>query len=106
MALFVSLLLAAVAFTVSVRSFMEKGFPINNAYIFASAQERKAMDPKPYYRQSAVVFGLLGTMFSLIAIAELSGAGWLSIAVCAVALVTVVYAMASSVREATKDGRR
>ena len=85
---------------------MEKGFLFNNAYIFASEQERKTMDRKPYYRQSAIVFCLIGTIFLLIAIAELSGAGWLYGAVCAVAFVTFVYAIASSVKDATKGCKR
>lgn len=106
MALLVSLVLAAAAFTISVRSFMEKGFLFNNAYIFASEQERKTMNQKPYYRQSAIVFCLLGTIFSLIAIAELSGAGWLYAVVCAVASVTLVYAIASSVKDATHGRKR
>ena len=44
------------AFFVSIRSFMEKGFLINNAFIYASKQERDAMDKRPHYRQSGVIF--------------------------------------------------
>ena len=50
-------------FFMSVRSFMEKGFLFNNAYIYASKQEREKMNKKPHYRQSAIVFLLLGLIF-------------------------------------------
>ena len=104
-AVFISIVFAIVAFTISVRSFMEKGFLYNNAYIFASEQERKNLDKKPHYRQSAIVFCLIGTIFLLIAIAELSGVGWLYGVVWAVAFITFVYAIASSVKNATKGGK-
>ena len=37
-------------FFMSVRSFMEKGVLFNNAYIYASKQEREKMNKKPHYR--------------------------------------------------------
>ena len=98
MALFVSLVFAIAAFTIGVRSLMEKGFLFNNAYIFASEEERKTLNKKPYYRQSAIVFCLSGAIFVLIAAAAGSGAGWLYIAACALALVTIAYAVASSIQ--------
>ena len=97
-----SLVLAIATFTISVRSWMEKGFLFNNAYIFASEEQRKAMNKKPYYRQSAIVFCLLGVLFLLIAVAAPSGAGWLYTIAWAVALATIVYAVASSIKEAVK----
>ena len=53
-------ILAIGAFIVSVRSFKEKGFLFNNAYLYASKEERATMDKKPHYRQSAVVFLMIG----------------------------------------------
>lgn len=94
---------AIASFTISILSFMEKGFLFNNAYLFASEQERGAMDKKPYYRQSAIVFCLLGMMFSLIAMAAFSGAGWLYYIACAAAFMTLAYAIASSVKDAIKE---
>ena len=38
----------------AIRSFTERGFLLNNAYIYATKEERETMDKKPYYRQSAV----------------------------------------------------
>ena len=101
--LILPLALAIVSFAISIRSFMEKGPLLNNAYIFASEQERKAMNKKPHYRQSAIVFCLLGAMFLLIALATLSGAGVLYAMACAVDLAALDYAIASSVKDATKS---
>jgi hypothetical protein len=65
------------AFVLSVRSFMEKGFLFNNAYIYASKQEREKMNKKPHYRQSAIVFLLIGLIFLLNALAVLIKANWI-----------------------------
>ena len=51
-------ILAIVCLIISILSFKEKGFLFNNAYIWASKQERDAMDKKSYYRQSAIAFAL------------------------------------------------
>lgn len=48
---------------ISARQFAEKGFLFNNAYLFATKAERAKMEKKPYYRQSAIVFCLLGAVF-------------------------------------------
>ncbi len=48
---------------ISVCQFAEKGFLFNNAYLFATKDERARMKKKPYYRQSAIVFCLLGVVF-------------------------------------------
>ena len=49
-----------------IRHFMEKGFLMNNAYLYASKEQRKTMNKKPYYRQSAIIFCILGAMFFVI----------------------------------------
>ena len=59
----VAIILLAVSlllFVVSIRSFQEKGFLFNNAYLYASKQERETMNKKPYYRQTAVIFFMMG----------------------------------------------
>lgn len=43
-------------FVLSYRQFNEKGFLFNNAYIFASKQERETMNKKPHYKQSGICF--------------------------------------------------
>ena len=46
-----------------------KGMPLNNSYIFASEQERAAMDKKPLYRQTGIVLLIVG--IGLLAMAAL-----------------------------------
>ena len=84
-------------FFMSVLSFMEKGFLFNNAYIYASNQEREKMNKKPYYRQSAIVFLLFGIVFLLLALAVLLETYWLSYVCVAVVIITIIYAIVSSV---------
>ena len=85
-------------FLMSVRSFMEKGFLFNNAYIYASKQEREKMNKKPHYRQSAIVFLLLGIVFLLLALAVLLEAYWISFVGVAVVIITLIYAIVSSIK--------
>ena len=84
-------------FFMSVRSFMEKGVLFNNAYIYASKQEREKMNKKPYYRQSAIVFLLFGIVFLLLALAVLLEAYWISFVGVAVIIITLIYAIVSSI---------
>ena len=84
-------------FFMSVRSFMEKGFLFNNAYIYASKQEREKMNKKPHYRQSAIVFLLLGIVFLLLALAVLLEAYWISFVGVVVVIITLIYAIVSSI---------
>lgn len=93
----IAFLIAIFAFVLSVRSFCEKGFLLNNAYLYASKQEREAMDKKPYYRQSAIVFLLIGCIFALNGIAVLLYVKWISYIAIAVVIGTIVYAIVSSV---------
>ena len=56
------------AFVISYLQFKEKGYLFNNAYIWASKQERKQMDENKesktlYYRQSGFAFILIGFIF-------------------------------------------
>ncbi len=98
------IIIASILFAVSVflffmsaRSFMEKGFLFNNAYIYASKQEREKMNKKPHYRQSAIVFLLLGLLFLLIALAVLLEANWICYVGIALIIITLIYAIVSSV---------
>ena len=98
------IIIASILFAVSVflffmsaRSFMEKGFLFNNAYIYASKQEREKMNKKPYYRQSAIVFLLLGIVFLLLALAVLLEAYWIYFVGVAVVIITLIYAIVSSI---------
>lgn len=54
---------AAVSLLFSVLQFMEKGPLLNNAWLYASKDERRKMNKKPYYRQSAIVLLFLFFVF-------------------------------------------
>ena len=61
-------IIAIVCFVISFLQFNEKGFLFNNAYIGASKQDRETMNKKPHYKQSGVVFALIGIIFLINAI--------------------------------------
>lgn len=90
-------LIAIGAFVMSYRSFREKGFLFNNAYIYASKQERETMDKKPHYRQSAIVFLMIGVIFLLNGVSVLLAANWIFFLVIAIAIAAIIYAIASSI---------
>lgn len=91
-------LIAVASFIFSYRQYHEKGSPLNNAYIYASETERKKMDKKPYYRQSAIVFLLVGMIFSVSAVDMFCRTSWLIYCVLALAAITIVYAILSSIK--------
>ena len=91
------LLIAAAAFFMSIRSFLEKGFLLNNAYLYATKKERETMDKTPYYRQSAVVFALIGLIFLLNGLSLLFHIDWIGYIVTAVVVIAMVYAIVSSI---------
>ena len=92
------LIISIGAFVISVCSFKEKGFLFNNAYIYASKQERNNMDKKPHYRQSAIVFLLIGIIFLLNAVEVFLNSGWIFYLVIVTTIITIVYAVASSIK--------
>ena len=93
---FVSLL-SIVSFIIGYFQFKEKGFLFNNAYLYASKEERNRMNKKPHYRQSAIVFSSLGIVFLVIAVTILTGWNWLFPIVIVIAILLVVYAIVSSI---------
>lgn len=96
----ISILIFIVAigsFIISIRSYREKGFLFNNAYLYASKEERERMDKKPHYRQSAIVFFMIGVIFLLNAINIFLKMNWIFYIVLMVAIVTIVYAIVSSI---------
>ena len=90
-------LLAIGAFIISFFSFRKKGFLFNNAYLYASKEERATMDKKPHYRQSAVVFLMIGIIFLLNAMSSFWTNSWFSYMAIAVAIIAIIYAIVSSV---------
>ena len=89
--------IAIICFVFSCLQFNGKGFLLNNAYIYASKQEREAMDKKPYYKQSGVVFLLIGIIFLINTIDMILQTGRLFYLVIGIVIVAIVYAIVSSV---------
>ncbi len=86
------------AFVMSYFQFKEKGFLLNNAYIYATKETRKTMNKKPHYRQSAIVFFQLGIIFLLMAIEMLLDTGWILGIVIGLMILLIIYAIASSIK--------
>lgn len=88
---------ALAVFVASIFSFNEKGFLFNNAYIFASPQEREKLNKKPLYRQTAVILLMISAILLLNAAEVLLKTGWLFYVVMAVAAGTLIFAIISSI---------
>lgn len=89
--------IAVICFIISYLQFHEKGFLFNNAYIYASKKERETMDKAPYYRQSGIVFSLIGLLFLINTLVLIYPIGWLFWLVIGIITITLVYAVVSSV---------
>ena len=90
-------IIAISCFVISYLQFREKGFLFNNAYIYASKQEKKTMDKKSYYKQSGVCFVLIGLVFTINAVEMLLETGWMFYLVIGTVIIAVLYAIISSV---------
>lgn len=97
--------LAAAGFVLGALQYMQKGIPLNNAYIYASKRERETMDKKPRFRQSATVFLLLGVIFAAIAAAILTKRYELKYLYLPLMAVLIVYAIASDIVIRKKENR-
>lgn len=91
-------IMALSVFILSIRSFREKGFLLNNAYLYASKREREEMDKKPHYRQTAVVFLLIGFVFLFNGFAVLWSIDWMSYVVGVILIATLIYAVVSTLK--------
>lgn len=82
---------------IAILPFAEQGFLFNNVYIWASKEERKRMDKSPHYKQSGVVFLLVGIIFLLNAFEALFEMNEIFPVVIVVDVGTIIYAIVSSV---------
>ncbi len=94
--LVICLVIAVVCYFFSIMHFKEKGFLFNNAYIYATKEERAKMNKKPHYRQSAIVFLALGTIFLLNGLQCLIEGDWPFQMVVGLSICLLVYAVVSS----------
>ncbi len=90
------------AFIIGYFQFKEKGILFNNAYLYASKEERATMNKKPHYRQSAIVFASIGFIFLLNAVELIVRSGWLFLVVLGLMILLIIYAIVSSVMIALK----
>ena len=95
--------LAIGAFVISYLQFKRKGYLFNNAYIWASKEERRKMNEnkeskKPHYRQSGFAFMLIGIIFLVLAACFATGWKWMYAVFALTVIITVVYAVVSSVK--------
>ena len=91
-------IISAIVLVLSIRSFKNKGFLLNNAFIYASQKEREAMDKSKYYRQSGVCLLLVSLAFAFNGAAVLSRIDALFGAVGVLFAVAAVYAIVSSIK--------
>lgn len=96
-------ILAAGAFIISRLQFTEKGYCFNNAYFWASREERKKLDEnkeilKPHYRQSGFAFLFIGILCLMLAVYFATGWTWMLAASILACTITVVWAVVSSVQ--------
>ncbi len=96
------LALAIGAFVISGLQFMEKGYLFNNAYFWASQEERKRMDEnkeskRPHYCQSGFAFLLIGLIFLIEAVHIATGWRWMFAVLILAVITAVVCAVVSSV---------
>lgn len=97
-------IISIILFTLSLTHMYEKGFLFNNAYIYASKEEREKMNKRPYYRQSGIVFMFLGLIALLNAFnVELK---MVELFVCIIFLIviTIIYAIVSTIKIEKKKG--
>lgn len=83
---------------ISVRHFMEMGYLLNNAYIWASKEEREKLDKKPYYRQSAIVFGLICFGFIVIGLSVIFQNYTIELLEIPLFAAALIYAIVSSAK--------
>ncbi len=61
-------ILALTSWVIAYFQHKQRGFLFNNAYLYASKEERRRMNKTPYYKQSKVVFILVGFTFLTVAL--------------------------------------
>lgn len=83
---------------ISARQFAGKGFLFNNAFLYATKEERAKMDKKPYYRQSAIVFLALSVVFLLLGLSVILQNGKLQLLELLLLVGVLVYAIVSTIQ--------
>lgn len=90
-------ILTLACFVCSYLHFKEKCFLLNNAYLYASEQKKATMNKKPYYKQSGMVFLLIGMMLFISLVEIIVETGWLFFLAIGITIVLIIYAIVSSI---------
>ena len=90
--------IAGVFLLFSIRSVFERGFLLNNAYLYASKEERKTMNKKPYYKQSAVVFCALSSVFLVVGLSLVLHKEKILLLEIPLVVGVIIYAITSTVK--------
>lgn len=98
--------LAALLLVFAILHFLERGWLMNNAWIYASKKERETIDKKSWYRQSAIVFSLLSAMFLVIGLALVLQNYKLQLLEIPLLAAVLIYAIVSTVRINKANARR
>ena len=89
-----------------IRHFMEKGFLMNNAYLYASKEQRETMNKKPYYRQSAVIFFILGVVFIVVGLSLVLQDDRILLFEIPLIFGAIIYAVVSSIQIGRKGNKQ
>lgn len=88
--------LAIICFIICYRQAIKKGKPFNNAYLYASESQREQMDTAPLFKQSSVIFFLVGIVFLLLCADAVFNTRWLIFVTLGVGALTIIYAIVST----------
>ena len=94
----IDFVLSVILMVLGIRHFREKGFLLNNAWPYASKEQRAEINKKPYYRQSAIVFCILSAVFIVVGMSLVLQNDRIMIFEIPLISGTIIYAIVSSVR--------
>lgn len=85
---------------------MGKGILLNNAYLYASKEQREKMDKKPYYRQTAIIFCILSAVFAVVGLSLVLQKDHIVLFEIPLIAAALIYAIVASVRISKKEKKR
>ena len=97
--------IAGILILLGILSFFQRGFILNNAYIYASKEDRKTMNKKPYYRQTAIVFCLLSIVFIIIGISVILRNYMIDYLQIPVIICVIIYVAVSSIKIGKEENK-
>ena len=88
--------LAAAALILSIRHFRQKGFLLNNAWLYASPEEREKLNTAPWYRQTAICMLGISLLFTAVGLYAITGSGLFPALEGLLVAALLVYAIGST----------